>query len=204
MGQLQFTIAASGLPFTIDESQVLFVETDTLGSKVTYVNEVDGSKLSTVVTQAKTTIATASDNLLQVTKSDGSTPLVNIERINLKDKNSTGAYFEYDNNGATNITIQTSSTFGTFMSALLTKKGETVRDFDDVSATNNTISLAAAEGDLTSTYVNGVVFTTFGSSTNAMNSLWTVDSSAYSGGKTVITVTETVPAGASETGYLYI
>lgn len=204
MAQLQFTIAASGLPFTIDESQVLFVETDTLGSKVTYVNEVDGSKLSTVVTQAKATIATASDNLLQVTKSDGSTPLVNIERINLKDKNSTGAYFEYDNNGATNITIQTSSTFGTFMSALLTKKGETVRDFDDVSATNNTISLAAAEGDLTSTYVNGVVFTTFGSSTNAMNSLWTVDSSAYSGGKTVITVVETVPSGASETGFLYI
>lgn len=184
--QLQLTLAASGQVFTLSESQIIYVNEDTLGSAVTYINERDGSKLVSIVSETKSAIDRISTRLMAVTLSNGSTPLVNIDRMNVKDRNSTGAYFEYDQEGATNIVIQTTDSFGEFMDTLLTTQGETVYEFDDVNATNDTISLAAAEGDLTSTFVNGVYFTAFGSTTATVNTIWSVSSSAWSGGKQLL------------------
>ncbi|MGV8130700.1 MAG: hypothetical protein ACP5N7_01195, partial [Candidatus Pacearchaeota archaeon] len=84
------------------------------------------------------------------------------------------------------------------------KQGQLVYTFDEVSATTDTISLAAANGDLTATFVNGVGFTAFGSATAGINVIWVVSSSAFSGGKTVITVTGSIPANATETGSIWL
>jgi len=108
--------------------------------------------------------------------------------------------FLYDSEGAQPQSIYVTDTLAALLTLIYEKEGDLVYLFDDVAPSLEEISLAAAEGDQTALFGAGVIFTVFGSSTEAMNVLWTVTSSTYAGSKTVITVDSALPEGATETG----
>lgn len=205
---LSLTLANGDGVFTIDESLVIFIESDTLGSLVSYAAEKDGIKRHKVCSDKPADLATMSTRFMAITAVGGLTKYVNIDRIDGNPiANSTGMGFFYDQEGQHNIFIQTTDSATTFYTNLYTKEGRTVYTFDDANATNDTFSLAAAHGDKTSSFTAGVIFTVFGSSTTTTNGIYKVSSSTYSGGKTVISVntaSKAVPVGTSETGSLYI
>lgn len=204
--QITLSEASTGNHFTVDEFNILNVTTDTLGAAVYYIQDGRmGDKRLKIVNDSPALIAGVSEKLMAITV-NGATQYVHIDRINFTSivGNSTGVEFLYNMDGQTSRRIQTTNSESVFMTTYWEKLGKTVYSFDDVNATSDTISLAAAHGDLTGTFIAGVYFETFGSSTELMNANWKVTSSAYSGGKTVITVTEQVPSGASETGKLVI
>lgn len=205
---LNLTLADGSGVFTIDESLVIFIESDTLGSLVSYAAEKDGVKRHKTCSDSPANLATMSTRFMAITAVGGLTKYVNIDRIDgLPIANSTGMSFFYDQEGQHNILIQTTDTATTFYTNMYTKEGRTVYTYDDVNPTNDTISLAAAHGDVTASFTAGVIFTGFGSDTTAMNGIFKVSSSAFSGGKTVITLdtsAKAVPVGADETGSIYI
>lgn len=206
---LNLTLADGSGVITIDESLVLFIESDTLGSVVSYVAEKDGLKRHKTCSDSPADIATMSTRFMAIVTEDSITKYVNIDRVDVTSAvvNSTGMGFFYDQEGQHNIFIQTEDTASTFFTNLYTKEGRTVYSYDDVNPTNDTISLAAAHGDKTSSFTAGVIFTGFGSTTTVMNGVFKVSSSTYSGGKTVITLDTSakgVPVGASETGKIYL
>jgi hypothetical protein len=209
MAELQFTDVATGNKFTVPEKYIIFVATDTLGASVQYIKEWTGQRYQNVVSETPANIALVSDTLIPVTIVDtltGSTQVnyVSTTRMGVIDGTGTYVKFDYDVEGAIRRPISVTQTLIQLETLQREKEGQLVYAFDAVSATVDTISLAAAEGDLTATFTNGVGFTAFGSSTAAMNTIWVVSSSAFSGGKTVITVTGSIPANASETGSIWL
>lgn len=206
MAQLTLTEASTGNHVTVEELNIIYVQADTLGSLVTYIDQPDGQRLNLVCSDAPATIAGMSAELILVTI-DGKSVYVNNKRILLADTNATGVQFLYDAAGASPRQEQTTDSEQTFYTRSYQKSGFTVYAFDDVNATNDTISLTAANGDKTASFTAGVFFTVFGSATDTVNGIYKVTSSAFSGGKTVISVdtaVKAVPTGATETGSLYI
>lgn len=209
MAELQFTDVASGNKFTVPEKFIIFVATDTLGATVQYIKEWQGQRYENVVSETPANIALVSDTLIPVTVVDvpsGSTQVnyVTTTRIGVIDGTGTYVKFDYDVEGASRRPISVTQTLIQLETLQRQKEGQLVYTFDAVSATVDTISLAAVNGDLTATFIAGVGFTAFGSTTADMNTIWVVSSSAYSGGKTVITVTGQIPANASETGSIWL
>lgn len=207
--QLQFTDVNTGNKFTVPESFIIFVATDTLGASVQYIKEWTGNRYQNVVSETPANIALVSDTLIAVTIIDPvslSTQVnyVSTTRMGVIDGTGTYVKFDYDVEGATRRPISVTQTLIQLETLQRQKQGQLVYTFDAVSATVDTISLAAANGDLTATFTAGVGFTAFGSTTADMNTIWVVSSSAYTGGKTVITVTGQIPANASETGSIWL
>lgn len=195
------TIVATGGKFSVPDSNIILVATDTLGALVQYINETDGQRYQKVVSESPTNIASVSSSLISITDAYSNvTYWVSTDRIGTIDQTGTYVNFDYDVEGAAPRKISVSQTITQLYTKIYEKEGDSVYAYDAVSATVDTISLAAANGDLTSTFVAGVAFTVFGSSTAGMNTIWVVSSSTYSGGKTVITVTGAIPVAASETG----
>lgn len=209
MAELQFTDVNTGNKFTVPEKYIIFVATDTLGAMVQYIKEEDGQRYENVVSETPANIALVSSTLIPVTIVDtgtGSTQVNYVSTLRIGVIDGTGTYVKFDYNveGATRRPISVTETLLALETLVRQKEGQLVYAFDEVSATVDTISLAAANGDLTATFTSGVGFTAFGSSTAAMNVIWVVSSSAFSGGKTVITVTGSIPSGATETGSIWL
>jgi hypothetical protein len=193
---------STGASYTINERDIVFIGPDTLGAKITYVNEKDGVRRNIVTSVLPSTLATMSTSFIAATV-NGQTVYVNIDRIDNLDSNSTGVFFSYDTEGQHDLQIQTSSTESAFYDSLFTKQGKTVYPFDAVNATDNTISLTAATGDKTAEFTNGVVLTVFGNSNDTANGIHVVSSSAFAGGKTVITLATNF-SGWGSSGKIYI
>lgn len=205
MAQVQMTIVSTGGKFSVPDENIILVATDTLGALVQYINEKDGQRYQKVVSETPTLIASQSATLIAITDAESNvTYWVSYDRIGTVDQTGTYVNFDYDIEGAAPRKISVTQTIAQLYTLIYEKEGDTVYLYDAVSATVDTISLTAANGDLTTTFTAGVTFTVFGSSTAGMNTIWEVTSSAYSGGKTVITVTGQIPVASSETGSLRI
>lgn len=205
--QLNLTLADGSGVYPVDEANIIFIETDTLGSKVTYIKEFGGNINFKICSDSPSTLAGVSESFFSITGEDTKTYYINFNRVKSTVTNSTGVSVYYDAEGQHNKLIQTTDSASTFFENLYTKEGQTVYSYDAVNSTNNTVSLAAVHGDKTSTFAVGVYFTIFGSSTAALNGASRVLSSVFSVGKTVITLNSavnSVPTGASQTGKVYI
>jgi len=205
MAQIQLTLVSSGAKFTVSDENIIKVATDTNGAMVQYITEQSGSRYQAIVSEDPALIASASANLISITDQETAQDYwINIDRISLVDESGTYVNFYYEAEGATPQKIYVTQTIAQFYTLVYEKQGSTVFSYDAVNTGADTISLTAATGDVTAQFTLGVVFTVFGSSTAAMNTIWTVTSSTFSGGKTVITVDGDVPTGASSTGELVI
>ena len=203
MAQIQLTLVSSGAKFTVSDENIIKVATDTNGAMVQYITEQSGSRYQAIVSEDPALIASASANLISITDQETAQDYwINIDRISLVDESGTYVNFSYEAEGATPQKIYVTQTIAQFYTLVYEKQGSTVFSYDAVNTGADTISLTAATGDVTAQFTLGVVFTVFGSSTAAMNTIWTVTSSTFSGGKTVITVDGDVPTGASSTGEL--
>lgn len=202
---ISFTELSTNTAFSVNEENLIFATDATIGSDITFINAPTNSLIQKTVTEDLTAILALSNLMLQVTLADGTTPLFNVSRVEETVFNSTGANFLYNKEGAMSYPHQTSMTETAFLTLIYEKEGKSVYAFNDVSATLDTISLVPAAGDLTSTFVSGKYFTVFGNT--VANGTYKTTSSALVGGRTIITVDTTVkavPAGAAETGAIYI
>lgn len=195
--------AATGDVFTIPSENIIFVYADTLGAVVSYIKEPSGKKLKATVSDLPAVIAGASDNLILITDSSSSLSYyININRMGIIDYDN--MKFDYDVEGSSPQPISVTQTPAQLLTLIYQKENNFVYLFDDVNVTNDTISLAAANGNVTAKFTAGVVLTVFGSSTDSFNGTWLVASSAYAGSKTVISIDGSVPAGVSQTGSLMV
>src|SRR3990167_658757 len=149
---LNLTLADGSGVLPVDEALILFIESDTLGSLVSYVAEKDGLKRHVTCSDSPADLATMSTRFMAITTEESVTKYVNIDRVDTEIVNSTGVGFFYDQEGQHNIFIQTTDTATTFYTNQYNKEGRTVYAYDDVNPTNDTISLAAANGDVTASF----------------------------------------------------
>lgn len=208
MAQLTVTNSADGSKVDILEENILSLLGSTLGSVLTYIDETDGQKRVMTISDNTNALSSVSSVLFATTDANGGVVYLNKDRVlTLGQVTSTGLQIHYNYEGQTARVFQTSDSLTTFLTNIETKNGESVYAFDDVNATNNTISLAAANGDLTSTFTVGTYFQVQASATASVNGTYVVASSAYAGSKTVITVgshVKDVPSGATETGIVIL
>lgn len=189
--------------FSILDELIIYVEDDTNGAQIEYLTEEGGLRETIIVTNSRTQIQTISTCIIPVALAGKSTG-VNITRINEIEPTSTGCRFLYDASGMIARPKNTTDSQLTLQTLIAEKRGETVYSFDAVNATNNTISLTAATGDVTSAFVLNDVINVFGTDDEDFNGLYTVSSSTFSGGKTVITVIQNIPAGVATSGALTV
>ena len=193
---LQLTLTATGDVVYVNDQDILKVITDSLGAKVIYDHDGAGRR-DIVVLETPAQIAVLSDLLFAVTESSVTVYLSTEHIIAISNEpGGTGSIIEYDNKGTVREVITVSETKGALYSTIQTLNGATVYAVDDVSLTNNTISLAAAHGNVTANFAAGVVLTVSASTGN--DGTYTTTSSAFSGGKTVITITETIPDSTND------
>lgn len=196
---LSFNLANGNGSIQLNDESIIYVFTDTLGALVVYEESETGNRDQIVVSDAPADIASVSSNLYAITVPDSVTMYVATERTRAIEEVGSVATVYYDEAGAQPKPIVTSQTLVTVQAAFNTKAGVTSYSFDEVNATNNTISLAAANGDKTSEFTLNTAFQVSGTN---FDGFFVVQSSAFSGGKTVITLKTgyDVPSGASTAG----
>lgn len=196
---IQVTQASDGATALLNEELIIWVEDDTLGSEVTFLKETEGNRYRIIAQDTRVQIQGISTLIIPVA-TNGKTVGMNYERMNLIEYDGSGSTFLYDVSGQVPRQVDSTDSVSTLQTRIYTKQGITTYSFDAVNATNNTISLAAAEGDLTGTFIASKVFQVYGSGDESFDGLYTIASSAFSGGKTVITVQEDIPSGVATSG----
>jgi hypothetical protein len=201
--QLTLRQAQTGQSASFNEDLIIFVEDDTLGSQVEYLEEEGGIPRSDVFVNTRPQIQAMSTCIIPVSLS-GKTAGMNINRMTEIEETSTGCKILYDVSGMIARPKNTTDSYETIQTRIYEKQGLTVYTFDAVNATNNTISLAASFGDLTSTFAATKVMDVFGSGDEDFDGMYTISSSTFSGGKTVITVIQNIPSGVATSGSLIL
>lgn len=202
MSRLLFTQSnmdngASG-SFDVDVANILYFNEVSGQSQLTHLSERDGHKINTFVEETQANTEASEALLFQITLEDGSTPLVNANRIGISGADDMDLVeFKYDVDGATDYKKQTSMTTKEFKDALNTSLGTTLYDVDSLAA--NDIVLASGEGDVTAAFVSGKVIELYGTVTQA-DGIFSVVSSAFGGGQTTITVIETIDPTTATVG----
>lgn len=205
MAQVQLTESGTGSLFYIDESLIINISASGTGSLVLFTNQWDGLRDQKTVTQSPAFIASQTETFIPVTEyTSGSVQYISTGRITFIDPTGPNVVLRYYKEGMVPDKVTITDTNSALQTLILQKAGRTVYTFDDVTDGPDTIKLAAAFGDLTTTFTAGKRFTVFGSSTASMNTIWEVSSVAFSGGKTVITPTVAPAALASNTGSLVL
>jgi len=193
----------TGQSASFDEDLILFVEDDTNGAQIQYLPEEGGLRDTMIVVETRPMIQQISTCLIPVSLS-GKTTSMNINRMTLIEPTSTGCQIMYDVSGMVPRPKDTTLSFEALQTLIYEKQGSTVYEFDEVNATNNTISLVAAEGDLSSTFTNPKAIQVFGSGDEDFDGIYVISSSTFTGGKTVITVIQNIPSGVATSGSLII
>lgn len=196
---IQVTQAGSGDTAAINEELIIWVEDDTLGSEVTYLKEAEGLRQRLISQDTRVQIQAISSLIIPVA-TNGKTVGMNYDRMNLIQYDGDGSTFLYDVSGQAPDQVESTDSVATLQTRIYTKRGITTYSFDAVNATNNTISLAAAEGDLTATFTATKVIQVYGSGDTSFDGLYTIASSTFAGSKTVITVQEDIPSGVATSG----
>lgn len=200
MSKLILNDNTSGAEITIDESNILKAYTVSSVTNVEYLH--DSYKRVAKVSEALASVVAVSKVLIPVTLTSGTIIYINKDRArNIYNESST-ARIIYDGGGAGLERIVSSDVANDIQIAIIAKNGEFSYEIASFTAAPNTIVLAAGEGDVTSKFTVGVVFTVFGEGT-ANDGIYTVVSSAF-GAATTITVTETPTAGATAGGYVWV
>ncbi len=200
---IQITQASDGATALINEELIIWVEDDTLGSEVTYLKEVEGSRYRIISQDTRAQIQGISTLMIPIA-TNGKTVGMNYDRINLLQYDGSGSTFLYDVSGQMPRQVDSTDSVSTIQTRVYQKQGLTVYSFDAVNATNNTISLTAAEGNLTATFTATKVFEVFGSTDSSFDGLYTIASSQFAGSKTVITVQENIPSGVATSGKILL
>jgi hypothetical protein len=206
MAKILLTDNETSSPISLEDGLILKAFTADSITNVEYLSEEDGYRKLAKVTEALASVGGQSKLLISLTeKNSGDTVWINRDRINLIDELSSEAILFFDAAGASLERIKVTETAQAVKEAIITKEGDTVYDLlatGTFTAGPNTISLAAAEGDVTANFTAGVLFTVFGEG-DSNDNIYTTVSSAF-GTETVITVTETPTAGNTNGGKVWL
>ena len=189
--QVQLVQAVTGTVFSIGENDIISVVAEGTGSKVTFMDE--GARVRIIeVDEAPASIKALTKVLIPVTDTSSQlTEYINSGRIILIDSKGTGSVIKYDADGARTKQLEVDESKGALQVLVFELTGNTAFTIDLLSNGPEEIRLAAADGDVTSQFTNGKILSIVGQGDS--DGTYTVDSSAFGGGKTTITVDEVIP-----------
>ena len=189
--QVQLVQAVTGTVFSIGENDIISVVAEGTGSKVTFMDE--GARVRIIeVDEAPASIKALTKVLIPVTDTSSQlTEYINSGRIILIDSKGTGSVIKYDADGARTKQLEVDESKGDLQVLVFELTGNTAFTIDLLSNGPEEIRLAAADGDVTSQFTSGKILSIVGQGDS--DGTYTVDSSAFGGGKTTITVDEVIP-----------
>lgn len=194
----------TGADITIDDSLLLKVYSSNSITNVLYLEDEDGYRKTAKVKETVDNVIGQSNLLITLTEEDsGATVGINKDRINGMFEESSKARLRFNNAGAQNETVKVTETATAVRAATYTKDGDTVYDADSFTASPDVVILDSSHGDVTGSFTAKVIFTVFGEGDDN-DGIYSVVSSAFSGGKTEITVNETPTAGSTNGGKIWL
>ena len=175
-------------PFTIEENDLILLESTASGTNVEHINPISGYVDKVEVANDIDQIATISNQLFEITPIvTGKTVYINYERVlNIYAYGANNyAKILYDRGGTSPVNFETLMSVASAYTNIYTKQGYLTYEVDSYTAT--TVVLKAAEGDVTTTMTTPKILTIYGS-TDANNGTYEIQSSAFGGGQTTITL----------------
>jgi hypothetical protein len=195
--QVILTSAEANQQVSLTDAGILYVAAD---STVCYRDTSSGFRKYVIVKETQAEVIGASDYLVSITLEDASVIGLNyVEMKSIVETDSKAQIF-FDDAGASLKLYVSSDDKPTVDAAIHEKAGGTAHAYDAVDATTGVISIAAAEGDVTSTYTAGVVINLSNSDGGDGSAIYTVASSVH-GANTDITVNETI-TDQTEAGFV--
>jgi len=189
--QVQLTQTSDSVVFSVGENDIINVVEEGTGSKITVFLEGARVEIFTV-DEAPASIKAQTKVLIPVTDtSSGLTEFINSGRILLIDGKGTGSVIKYNAEGARSAILEVDESKGAIQVLVFELTGNTAYIIDLLSNGPEEIRLDAAHGDVTSQFTAGKILSIVGQGDSDRN--YTVDSSAFGGGKTTITVDEVIP-----------
>lgn len=204
MAKILLNDNVTGADVSLEDSLILRAYTADSTTHVEYLRSEDGFRSVVEVSETLANVGGQSNVLISVTeKNSGDTVWVNKNRINDIFELNSEAQLRVDFGGAGKERIKLTDTAATVKAATYTKDGDTVYDVDSFTAGPDVVLLDSSHGDVTANFTAGVIFTVFGEG-DSNDSIYSVVSSAFAGGKTEITVNETPTAGATNGGKVWL
>ena len=187
--QLQLKLSDGTLDiFTLSQSEIIRVMTDTLGSKVLYYKH--GRRREAFVVETPAQVAGLTKTLISVVDDDSVTSYINTDRIVLIDDRTdsvAGSKIKYDSNGAYAHVFNVTATKAALNTTIYEAAGNTAYTIQNADRTTETITLNSSHGDVRGVFAAGNIFSVVGSTGN--DGTYVVSSVAFTSSKTVITVT---------------
>lgn len=189
--QVQLKQAVTGDIFSIGENDIILVVGEGTGSKVTFFDT--GARVRIIeVDEAPEDIKDLTKVLIPVTDtSSGLTEFINSGRILIVESKGTGSAIKYNAEGSIARQFEVDESKGAIQVLVFELTGNTAYEIDLLSNAPEEIRLSAADGDVTSQFTSGKILSIVGQGDS--DGTYTVDSSAFGGGKTTITVDEDIP-----------
>jgi len=202
MSKLILRRNSDGGQVTLEDALVLKAFTAGGITNVQYLEEVGGYKKIVKVSDPLTNVGGMSGVLVSTTTSDGTTVWINKNRVSGVSEKSSLATLMFDGSGASPEGVKLNVASAAWHNAVIAKEGGASYTVDSFTAAPNVVVLDSGDGDVTSSFTSGVVFTVFGEG-DANDTIFTVVSSAFTT-TTNITVTETPIAKDPATGYAWV
>lgn len=189
--QVQLTQTLDQVVFSVGENDIINVVEEGTGSKITLF--LEGARVTTfTVDESPDSIKAQTKVLIPVTDtSSGLTEQINSGRILLIDDKGTGSVIKYNGEGARAAILEVDESKGAIQVLVFELTGNTAYIIDALSNGPEDIVLDASHGDVTSQFTSGKILSIVDQGDSDGN--YTVDSSAFGGGKTTITVDEVIP-----------
>ena len=188
--QVQLKQAVTGTVFTIGEDDIILVVGEGSGSKVTFFDE--GSRVRIIeVDEAPEDVKDLTKVLIPVTDTSSQlTEFINSGRIIIVEDTDTGSSIKYNAEGSIARQLEVDESKGAIQVLVFELTGNTAYVIDLLSNGPEEIRLDAAAGDVTGQFTAGKILSIVGQGDS--DGTYTVDSSSFGGGKTTITVDETI------------
>ena len=192
-------------PAVIEEKDIIVGYSSTNGTKIEYVNSQTGRRDTVEVDSTVAAVIAVSTVLFPVVFRDytSGTGFLNYNRIyEIFDDSDSKAVVLYDRGTTLKGRYELNGTRTATLVAMYTKQGYLTYAVESYGTL--TIVLPAATGDVSAKFQNGEILTIFGA-LNANNGTYVVNSAAFGGGKTTITLLTTGVATTSDTtGYVMV
>lgn len=205
MALLSLRKSSDKTPFVIEERDIIVGYDSTNGTKIEYINNQSGRRDVIEVDDTTLAITDVSEKLLFLSFADYPTAagFINMDRIySLNDNSDSNCVVIYDRGTTQKGKYIMTASKADVLVAMYEKQGYLVYAVESYSGLD--IVFPAATGDISAKFQAAEILTIFGA-LDVNNGTYVVDSVAFGGGKTTVTLDTTgVEDDADTTGYIMV
>jgi len=205
MALLSLRKSSDKTPFVIEERDIIVGYDSTNGTKIEYINNQSGRRDVIEVDDTTLAITDVSEKLLFLSFADypSDNGFINMDRIySLNDNSDSNCVVIYDRGTTQKGKYIMTASRADVLVAMYEKQGYLVYAVESYSGLD--IVFPAATGDISAKFQAAEILTIFGA-LDVNNGTYVVDSVAFGGGKTTVTLDTTgVEDDADTTGYVMV